>query len=316
MDIKLLDDVYLELDLPAGRPFQVIGFGENAVDWVCRVPEYPQHDTKVRMEKMLRMGGGQIATACSVCARYGLKTRYVGRVGSDDLGDFVQRDLGRESMDVVLEVVSGATSHHSLIIVDRETGCRTIIWDQDARLRYDEGELNRTQLIEGQILHVDGNDLPASTQAAAWAQEAGMAVCLDIDKVPYGVEHLIKNVDLLIASLSFVTQFAQTEDWRSGLIEVAKYCPGFVAVTLGEEGSAALVDGEVFQFPAFPIEPVDSTGAGDVFHGAFIYGVLSGWPVGRCMRFSNAAGGLACTHLGARAGIPTLPEVLQLESSR
>ena len=111
MDIKLLDDVYLELDLPAGRPFQVIGFGENAVDWVCRVPEYPQHDTKVRMEKMLRMGGGQIATACSVCARYGLKTRYVGRVGSDDLGDFVQRDLGRESMDVVLEVVSGATSH-------------------------------------------------------------------------------------------------------------------------------------------------------------------------------------------------------------
>lgn len=311
-----LDQTFFDLNLPAGRPYQVVGFGENAVDWVCRVPQYPAHDSKVRMETMLRMGGGQIATACSLCARYGLRTRYVGRVGDDDLGEFVQRDLSRETMDLQITVVPGCLSHHSLIIVDRPTGCRTIIWDHDSKLRYSPGELPREKLIEGQILHVDANDLPASVEAARCARAAGMKVCVDIDKTPPGVEDLVANVDLLVASLSFVREFGGSDDWRQGLGNIARQSPGFVAVTRGEEGSAAIWNGEVFEFPAYEIEAVDSTGAGDVFHGAFIYGILQSWSIGRCMRFANAAGGLACTRLGARAGIPAIEEVLELERSR
>ncbi len=310
-----LDDVYLQLELPAGRPFQVIGFGENAVDWVCRVPQFPARDSKVRMERMLQMGGGQIATACSMCARYGLRTRYVGRVGDDELGRFLQRDLGSEPMDIQLDVVPGAFSHHSLIIVDRPTGSRTIIFDRDPRLRYGPGELKRELLVEGQILHVDGNDLEASTQAARWAREAGMKVCIDIDRVQPGVEDLIEATDLLIASRSFVEAFGGRGDWREDLLEVSRVCRGLVGMTRGEQGAALVWEGRIVEFPAFCVEVVDSTGAGDMFHGGFLYALLQGWSLGRCVRFANAAGALACTRLGARAGIPPLEEVLKLERS-
>lgn len=310
-----LDDVFFGVDFPSDRQFQVVGFGENAVDWVCRVPHFPEYDSKVRMERMLWMGGGQVATACSFCARFGLRTRYVGRVGDDELGRFARRDLGSEPMDLVMETVAGAFSHHSLIIVDRPTGGRTIIWDRDPNLRYGPGELRRDKLVEGQILHMDVSDLPASIQVGQWAHEAGMKICLDIDRVQPGVEELIRLTDFLIASRSFVSAFGGTHDWRHNLSLVAEACPGFVAVTRGAMGVAAWRDGKIHEYPAFRVPCVDSTGAGDMFHGAFIYSVLQGWSIGRCLRFSNAAGALACTKLGARCAIPTLEEILELEAA-
>ena len=310
-----LNNVIIPLDLPLDRAFQVIGFGENAVDQVCKVPEFPRHDTKVQMEKMLMLGGGTIATACSVCARYGLKTRYVGRVGDDENGEFARRELTTEPMDLAIEVVPMASSHFSLIIVDRPTGGRTILWERDPRLLYAEGELNPKALLEGQIMHLDGNDVLASIQAATWARKSGMRVFLDVDKVQDDVEQLLSLVDFAIPSVEFVKNFSGREDWAEGLRIVNEHCRGLVAVTLGELGSAVLWEDEIHQFRAFPIKTVDSTGAGDVFHGAFIYGMVQGWPLGRCMRFSNAAGGLACTRLGARSAIPTLEAVLELEKT-
>lgn len=310
-----LDDIYFDFTLPSNRPFQVVGFGENAVDWICRVPKFPERDSKMRMEPILRMVGGQIATACSMTARYGLRTRYVGRIGDDDLGRFAQEDLGREPMEVRLEVVSGASSHLSLIIVDRPTGSRTIIWDRDQKLRYSPGELRREELVQGQLLHVDGNDLEASIQAATWAREAGMRVSLDIDRVQPGIERLLRVTDLLMASSSFVTQFGGSSDWRRNLIQLSRVSPGLVGMTRGEQGAVVLWGGEVHEFPAYSVDVADSTGAGDMFHGAFLYAVLQNWPIGRCVRFSNAAGALACTEIGARAAIPPLESVFEMEKN-
>lgn len=314
--MRRLDQTVLQLTLPTGRSFQVIGFGENAVDFVCRVPHYPENDSKVRMERMLRLGGGQIATACSFCARNGLKTRYIGCVGDDDLGEFARRDLSRESMDVVLDIVKGSTSHLSLIIVDRLTGSRTIIWERDPKLKYEKAGLDREALTDGQVLHLDGNDLGASIHAARWAKEAGMKVCLDIDRVEPGVEELLALVDYLIPNTAFVLRFADTSDWHYGLEAVARHCPGIVVVTRGALGAAVWWEGEIFEFPAYTIKTVDSTGAGDVFHGAFLYGLFQGWTLGHCLEFCNAAGALACTKLGARAGIPELLEVYPLVTTR
>ncbi len=314
--MRKLDQTTLQATLPTGRSFQVIGFGENAVDFVCRVPHYPEHDSKVRMERMLRLGGGQIATACSFCARYGLKTRYIGCVGDDDFGEFIRRDLSRESMDVVLDIVKGSTSHLSLIIVDRLTGSRTIVWDRDPKLRYQKADMDRESLIAGQVLHLDGNDLEASIHAARWAKDAGMQVCLDIDRVEPGVKKLLALVDYLIPNTAFVLRFADTSDWRYGLEAVARHCPGVVIVTRGALGAAVWWEGEIFEFPAYTVETVDSTGAGDVFHGGFLYGLFQGWTLGHCLEFCNAAGALACTKLGARAGIPELSEVLPLVATR
>jgi sugar/nucleoside kinase (ribokinase family) len=313
--MSCLDDVYFNLDLPQTRPFQVIGFGENTVDLVCRVPDYPQQGSKLQMSERLRLGGGTIATACALYGRYGLKTRYVGRVGDDELGQFAVKRLAEEPMDVAVEVVPGAGSHFSLIVVDQATGSRTILWDRDPKLLYGEGELRLAQLIQGQLLHLDGNDTAASVKAAKAAKEAGMLVVLDIDKAQPGADELLSVVDFAIPNVDFVRIFSNSSDWREGLHTVAQVCPGFVAVTLGEQGAAALWERQIYEYPAFPVKAVDATGAGDIFHGAFVLALLQGWSLGRCMRFSNAAGALACTKLGARNGIPKLEEVVQLEET-
>ena len=307
------DDLHFDFNLPHDRPFDVVGFGENAVDSVCRVRRLPEPDTKVRMERMLRFCGGQVATACSFWARLGLRTRYVGRVGEDELGRFVADELGRERMDLKLEIVPGAASHHSLILVDRATGGRTILYDRDPALQYREGELDRELLVQGRLLHLDAGDLEASIQAARWVSEAGGIVSVDIDRVEPGTEQLLARADVLIANRSFVTDFGKTGDWRSDLAVVADACPGFVAVTRGAAGAAACWRGRLAEFSPYSVGTVDSTGAGDMFHAAFVYAVVAGWPIGRCMRFANAAGALACTRLGARPAIPTLDEILALE---
>ncbi len=309
-----LGDVFFEFDLPGNRPFQVIGFGENAVDWVCRIPEYPEHDSKIRMERMLRFCGGQIATACSFWARLGLRTRYVGRVGDDDLGAFVQEELRGEPMDLALDVVPGAFSHHSLILVDRATGGRTILFDRDPALSYGKGKFDSGLVTSGSLLHVDANDLEASIRAAGSAAAAGSVVSVDIDRIEDGTVRLLERADLLIASRGFVSGFGGSGDWRRDLVKVDEACPGFVAMTRGEAGAAACWNGRLYEFPACPVETVDSTGAGDMFHAAFVYGVLQSWPVGRCMRFANAAGALACSRLGARPSIPTREEIVALET--
>jgi sulfofructose kinase len=306
-----LGHAYFDIDWPRNRPFQVIGFGLNAVDWMCVVPRYPDHNSKMQMECMYKLGGGQIATAAALCGRYGLKARYIGRVGSDEIGRFSLADIQKEPMDTsCVEMVPDTFNQFSFIIVDRPTGERTIIWDRDPRLAYSVEDLRREWITGGQLLHLDGHDQAASIQAARWAREAGMKTSLDIDKVQPGVEALLEQIDFAIVSANFAQQFSGSRDWRTGIRAVAEAAPGFVAVTLGKEGVGVLWEGELLQVPGISVEAVDTTGAGDVFHGAFAYSLFQNWSVERCLRFSNVAGALACTRYGARGGIPSLGEVM------
>ena len=308
-----LENATFGIQWPAGRPFQVIGLGLNAVDWIHLLPHYPAHGGKVRIESIYKRGGGQVATASALCARYGLKVRYVGRVGDDEIGRFSLEDLQSEPMDVsCVDTVPGASSQFATILVDRPSGERTILWERDSRLLYREGELNRDWLVQGQLLHLDGHDQAASIQAAGWAREAGMKVSLDIDKVQPGVEELLGLIDFLIPSVNFVHQFSGNQDWREGLLGLSEHTAGFVGVTRGSEGAAALWKENVVEIPGIPVESVDTTGAGDVFHGAFVYALLENHSVGRCLRFANTAAALSCTGYGARGGIPPLDEVLSM----
>ena len=106
-----LEAFSFSIQWPEGRPFQLVGLGLNAVDWICILPHFPEHNSKVQIDEMYKRGGGQVATASSLCARYGLKVRYVGRVGDDEIGRFSLHDLHKESMDLsCLQTVPGAVS--------------------------------------------------------------------------------------------------------------------------------------------------------------------------------------------------------------
>ena len=312
MEINDLSSVYFDVQWPQDRPFQVIGQGMDAVDWICVLPDYPKYASRVEIAEIHKLGGGPCATATALCARYGLKVRFIGRLGDDDSGRFSLADLEKEPMDLsCLQIVRGAETQLGIILVDAATGERTVLWKRDPRLVYQKGELQRECIVAGQLLHLDGQDQTASIQAARWAREAGMQVSLDVDVPQPGVEELLRLTSFLIPSLEFVQKLTGREDWRHGLLDLSNLTDALVATTRGSKGSAVVWEGEIIEVPPFTVEAEDTTGAGDVFHGAFAFSLFQNWNVARCLLFASVAAGLACRCLGARSGIPPLQEVLE-----
>ncbi len=295
------------------KEIDVVGFGLNAVDHLCVVPHYPRFDSKTAILHYEKLAGGQVATTVSFTARMGLKGKYIGKVGSDEIGEFSLQSLRSERIDISSVLVEpGARNQYAFIIVDKESGERTVLWERDSRLSFRESELKREDICCGKVLHLDGHDHLAALKAATWAQEESIAVVIDLDKVVPNTEELISKVDFLITSSNFPPDFTGIDDPIDSLLALRRYCNGFLAVTLGARGAMAAIGDECIRFPAFKVHAVDTTGAGDIFHGGFIYGLLKNWPLEKIMAFANAAAGLNCTHLGARAGIPPLSEILKL----
>jgi sulfofructose kinase len=302
-----------DLPFPNDKPFDVVGMGLNSVDFLCVVPAFPASNSKMRIDRFSKQGGGQVATAMVALRRWGLKVKYIGKVGSDELGQFSLDSIQQELVDTSgVTVESNASSQMAVILVERPSGDRTILWDRDVRLMYREGELRKEDICSGKILHLDGHDVRAAIQCARWAREAGISTVIDIDKVEPGTPELIREIDFVITSSRFPIAFTGIQDREKALLELRNYTPGFLCATLGDEGAMALIDGKITYVKGFKVNTVDTTGAGDIFHSGFIYGLLQNWEVMEILRFANAAAGLKCRDLGGRKGIPTLQETQAL----
>jgi sugar/nucleoside kinase (ribokinase family) len=298
-----------DLPFPNDKPFDVVGMGLNSVDFLCVVPAFPASNSKMRIDRFSKQGGGQVATAMVALRRWGLKVKYVGKVGSDELGQFSLDSIQQELVDTSgVTVESNASSQMAVILVERPSGDRTILWDRDVRLMYREGELRKEDICSGKILHLDGHDVRAAIQCARWAREAGISTVIDIDKVEPGTPELIREIDFVITSSRFPIAFTGIQDREKALLELRNHTPGFLCATLGDEGAMALIDGKITHVKGFKVNTVDTTGAGDIFHSGFIYGLLQNWEVMEILRFANAVAGLKCRDLGGRTGIPTLEE--------
>ncbi len=318
------------IKLPEGKPFDAVALGLNAVDHLIVVPRYPEFNTKIQFLSHTLAPGGQCATAMVALARLGLRARYIGKVGSDREGRFQIESLlseGVESSGVM--VVEGAETQTAFIVIDRESGERTIMWDRDRRLTIEASEVDRAAVTRGRALLLDGHNVEASIAAARFAREAGVPTVLDIDNIYPGEERLLPLIDFLISSSSFPERMTGEPDLRAALKKLSEMADSsideeesgpksegitpsstpFVAATLGQEGVLAYVDGRYIHSPAFTVECRDTTGAGDAFHGGFIYGLLAGFSVEETLRFANAVAALKCRALGARGGLPTLDEV-------
>ncbi len=291
------------------KPFDVVGMGLNAVDFLCVVPRFPAFDTKVEIVDYEKHGGGQVATAMVACSKWGLRTKYIGKVGENDLGMFSLQSIKEAGVDVSsVTVERDATNQFAFILIDKETGERTIIWHRDKKLLYEEGQLSRDDLCTGKILHLDGHDIEATMKALKWAREEGIFTVIDIDKVEEKTPELIRDVDFLITSSTFGLKLTGIEDREKALMALKRYSKGFLCATLGREGAMAVMKDRIVYSKGFEVETVDTTGAGDVFHAAFIYGLIRNWEVLEILQFANAVAALKCTRMGGRA-VPTLEEV-------
>ena len=298
------------------KPFEVVGMGLNSVDFLSVVPEFPSPNSKMQMLQFSKQGGGQVATAMVALSRWGVKAKYIGKVGDDELGQFSLNSILQEGVDISSVIIEPhAINQFAMIIVDGSSGERTILWNRDERLMYREGELRKDAVCSGKILHLDGHDIRAALQCARWAREEGIPTVIDLDKVEPLTSELIKQIDFIITSSRFPMMYTGISDQKKALLELQKYTPGFLCSTLGEEGAMALVNGKLLRIEAFKVNALDTTGAGDVFHGGFIYGLLQNWEVVEILKFANATAALKCKELGGRRGIPTLEELKRFLNS-
>ena len=292
---------------------EVIGLGVSAVDYLALFPHFPEQDEKTRIPKFSKQGGGPAATALVTLARFGITTGYVGKVGGDDFGEFILQGLKEERVDTSRVIIDKkAPSLFAFVIVEKERGTRTILWREGNRSPLKISELDQDYILGGKILHLDGNEAEAAIWTAKKARGKGITVVLDADIILPGIEELIKLADVVIPSRSVATKVTHKNDPEEAAKEIFSWGPKIVAITLGGKGCFCKSKDEAFFQPSLKIEVVDTTGAGDVFHGAFIYGLLQGWDIRKIARFSNGVAALNCTKLGGRAGIPTLSQALNL----
>jgi len=199
------------------------------------------------------------------------------------------------------------------ILVYEETEEPTVLWKRDPRLELVPPEIERDWVVRAKLLHVDGHDCASAAAAAWWARAAQIPVTADLDNQYPGVEALLENVNYAITSREFPARLTGENDLFASLPAIAsRFGCRLAAATLGADGVLAW-DGKRFHYsPAFDLKPVDTTGAGDVFHAAFAFALLRGDDISPALDFSNAAAGLACMGLGARGGIPSLSEITSL----
>ena len=281
----------------------LVGVGLNATDTLIPLAEFPARGSKTEYAHESVMPGGQVASAMVACQTWGLSTRYVGKLGDDDGARLHERAFAQVGVETRLIHVADAASPRSLILVDKQ-GERTVLCRKDERLILQPAELEREWVASARALLVDGHDTAAATQAAQWAREAGVVVVADLDEPYEGVEALMERIDCLIVSRDFPLRMMQETDLHEALKKMrARYGCRLTAATLGENGVLAW-DGERFHYSAaYQVPVVDTTGAGDIFHAGFLYGLLQGWPLQRQLDFACAAAAMNCTGEGARGGI-------------
>jgi sulfofructose kinase len=294
--------------------FDVAGVGLNATDTLILVPHFPAYAGKVAFETEVMSAGGQVASALATCAKLGLRTKYIGAVGDDDRGRFQLASLRETGMDLEdVEVRPGCPNQSAYIIVDQSTGERTILWRRPGCLTLDPSCITPEKIAGARLLHIDGHDTPAVERAAVLARQHGIPVTVDVDNVYPGFDRVLASVDYLVGSSEFPERWTGERDpFRALELIQNEYRMKVAAMTLGSYGALARAEGGFTYSPAFVVNCVDTTGAGDVFHGAFCYAVVEGMSLRDSLEFSNAMAALNCTRLGARGGIATAKEARAL----
>jgi sugar/nucleoside kinase (ribokinase family) len=290
----------------------VVGVGLNATDTVIPVSHFPASGSKVEVRSASVLPGGQVATAMVACRRWGLRARYVGKLGDDHAASLHRSAFDEAGVEARLLTAPGCTSQQAFILVE-DSGERTVLWKRDPRLTLLPEDLRKEWITDARVVHLDGHDTEAAILAATWARAAGIPVVADLDELYPGVERLIEKIDYLIVSRDIPEQLTGSSDLFHSLPQIQKqFGCRLTAATLGHDGVVAW-DTHAFCYrPAWRVNVVDTTGAGDIFHAGFIYGLSQQWPLEQTLDFACAAAALNCTASGARGGIRELADVEKL----
>ena len=301
---------------------QVVGLGLASLDVLVRLRDMPTWEHGARLSAFALDGGGPAATAMAAAARLGARAGFVGTAGNDVSAKVKVESLARDGVDLSRLVIRGEPENQVILVcVDESSGERIFSGLQTLgqnQLRVDE--LDRDYITSAEYLHLEGFHYEAALQAAKWMRAAGKTVVYDggttSGTVGEGARTLLEYVDVLICGAGFAPGLTGRSDaFEAGHAALA--CgPRIVVQTEGAAGSCTVTASEAFHTPAFAVDVLDTTGAGDVFHGAYIVGMLHGWSLRAIAQFASAVAAIKCTRLGGRAGIPTFREVIEFLKER
>jgi sugar/nucleoside kinase (ribokinase family) len=288
----------------------VLGIGQCSLDLVSVVevpPTAPGTDAPAGALERLEMPGGQVATAMLACARLGLRVAYAGAVGDDEAAECVLAPLRRAGVDLSgVRRVRGARTRGARIYVEAASGERHVHPRRDPKLVFAPEDVAPGAVAAARAVHLDAEYPEAALHAARLARASGAAVLLDLERAGPGVEALLDHADFPIVTRQFAEEISGDGSAAGGLERLLARGARLAVATLGRAGALARGPGDPAPFasPGFRVEARDTTGAGDVFHAGFAFGLLQGWGAARVLETANAAAALSCRALGAQGGLP------------
>jgi len=301
---------------------QIVGIGRCTLDIIFRLPEYPTWEKGVVYDEYSIDGGGQVGTGLVAASKLGATTGYIGTAGSDYAGDLKVESLREWGVDTS-HVIRRMGPDEQVILVTVQSGTGERVFNHSDRLDAEPitlDELDYDYITSADYLLLDGSHPEAALETAKWMREAGKQVMLDGSKTDESIKEstrrLIPFVDVLVCGAGFGEKLAGVGDVFEAGERVLDMGPRIFVETLGERGSVTVTLKKNFETPSFEIEVKDTTGAGDVFHGAYLYGLINGWNPERIALFSTAVSALKCTRMGGRRSSPTLGEVLEFLQSQ
>ena len=287
------------------KPHDIVGLGVIAVDDMLYVANYPSADAKVPINARRRQGGGNTSSALASAARLGSRCAVLGRLGDDDLSRFAREHLAAAGVDLSLLLQDPQSGPiYCVIVVSSDTGSRTIYVDDSAVRPLQPSELSSDWFHGARILLVDHLYPPTILPAVRMARDMGLEVVSDIERNIPELSEFRQYIDHMICSEEFAVSHAGVDGPREACRALARSGRHrTVVVTAGRSGCYWCTSdrSEVAHLPAQPVEPVDTTGCGDVFHGAFCHGLVRGWPIDQTIRFANAAAGIKAGRTGGWA---------------
>jgi len=286
-----------------------LGLGIAPADILMRLARYPKPGAKVDAIETTIQGGGPIPTALVTVARLGFKSSLIAKVGNDIFGDFVVKELHDEGVDTSCIIRSDKLTAIACGWVESQTGRRTIALELQVRVKPSDIFLNG--IPRPKIIHLDARDLDACTKLARWGNKNGITVMLDVGSIRNDVSQILSLVDHFVCAEDFALPYTAAGSIPKALAKLQKICHGTVVITSGLKGSIGMeIDGTIVHQTAFKVKTVDTTGAGDAYHGAYIVGLLKDWNLKERLRFASAVAAMKCTKMGGRTAIPTMRQAL------
>lgn len=297
----------------AAKALDCLGMGIIPLDLLYTVEQFPKAGGKVNAIDMCLQGGGPVPNALVGLARLGLRTALLAVVGDDWIGRAGIEELKKEKVDYRYVIIKKAPSATAAGFIEQGSGRRTIAFHRKVFLRPTDLKTSRYPIPR--VVHLDGRDLEASIKLAKWGKRVGALISFDIGSIRNDVSPVFPFVDHLVVADAFALPFTRTRTAIQAVKGLTALCPGSIVVTQGTKGSTGFEKGKFIREPAFKVDNVDTTGAGDAFHAGYLFALLKRYDMAARLRFGAAAAALKCTKAGGRAGLPTLNQLKRFLNS-